>query len=107
MYELKPLNINQKSFYGKATVDETEDGVTLYSYATPIVTIGGGKITAHWDGWSMTTGRHLNEFFLQMLWIPCNKKMWGRIQNGEIFTIKQINQMVKDGELERVSQLGY
>lgn len=109
MYELKPLNLNQKSFYGKALVDETEDGITLYSYNTPIVTVGAlyGEITVHWDGWSVTTGKHLKEFFLQLLWIPCNKKLWGRMQNGEITTVQQINQMIKDGELEQVSQLNF
>ena len=63
-YELHPKN--RKSFYGKAVVVENEDGETLYSYNTPIITIKteGGKTIATrlWDGYSATTGRHILEF---------------------------------------------
>lgn len=107
--ELKVLNLSQKSFYGKAMIKETEDEITLYSYGTPIVTVDAlyGEITVHWDGWSITTGKHLKEFFLQLLWIPCDKKLWDRIRSGEIATVREINQMIKNGELEQVSQLSF
>ena len=83
--ELKPMYLNQKSFYGKVMVEENENGMTLYSYNTPILNINKGVITALWDGWSMTTGKHINEFFRQVLWIPCNKKLYVTIrENGGV-----------------------
>lgn len=85
---------NRKSFYGKATVEVGEDKVTLYSYGTRIVEINGENVKAHWDGWSMTTGRHIKEFFLQFYGIPCNKKLFEKIQDGEIKTIEELRKAV-------------
>ena len=61
--ELTPTD-NRKSFYGKAVYTQNENGSrTLYSYETRIMTIhADGTITAHWNGWSKTTGRHINAF---------------------------------------------
>lgn len=81
---------SRKSFYGKATVEVMEDKVTLYSYNTGIVEIDGERVKALWEGWSMTTGRHIKEFFLQFYGIPCNKKLFEKIQDGEIKTIEEL-----------------
>lgn len=81
---------SRKSFYGKATVEMTEDGITLYSYDTAIVEVNGDNVKAYWNGWSMTTGRHIKEFFLQFYGTPCNKKLFGKIQDGEIKTIEEL-----------------
>lgn len=65
IYELKPLpEQNQKSFYNKAYVKIDEDNTKyLYSYNTLILSISnGGTIKRYWDGWSMTTGRHIKAF---------------------------------------------
>lgn len=62
-YELIP-NDGRKSFYGKAVVEVADDGSeTLYSYNTAIIkrTAAGGLVKL-WDGWSATTGRHINAF---------------------------------------------
>lgn len=61
-FELKPTT-RQKSFYGKAFVD-VENGVkTLYSYETPIIRVlKDGTFERLWDGWSATTGKHINAF---------------------------------------------
>lgn len=85
---------SRKSFYGKATVEMTEDKITLYSYGTEIVEIDGEKVKALWNGWSMTTGRHIKEFFLQFYGIPCNKKLFEKIQDGEIETIEDLRKVV-------------
>lgn len=62
-YELIP-NDGRKSFYGKAVVEVADDGSeTLYSYGTPIVKkTANGELVKLWDGWSATTGRHINAF---------------------------------------------
>ena len=62
-YELIP-NDGRKSFYGKAVVEVADDGSeTLYSYNTAIIKrTAAGKLVKLWDGWSATTGRHINAF---------------------------------------------
>lgn len=63
MYELIP-NDGRKSFYGKAVVMIGDDGTeTLYSYNTAIIKrTAAGELVKLWDGWSATTGRHINAF---------------------------------------------
>lgn len=63
MYELIP-NDSRKSFYGKAKVMIDQDGSeTLYSYDTPIIKrTATGELVKLWNGWSQTTGRHINAF---------------------------------------------
>lgn len=62
-YELTPTD-GRKSFYGKAVVEIAADGTeTLYSYNTPIIKrLVSGELVKLWDGWSATTGRHINAF---------------------------------------------
>ena len=62
-YELIPNN-GRKSFYGKAVVEVADDGSeTLYSYNTAIIKrTAAGELVKLWDGWSATTGRHINAF---------------------------------------------
>lgn len=62
-YELKPTD-GRKSFYGKAVVIVEDDGSeTLYSYNTAIIKrTAAGELVKLWDGWSATTGRHINAF---------------------------------------------
>ena len=62
-YELIP-NDGKKSFYGKAVVEVADDGSeTLYSYNTAIIKrTAAGELVKLWDGWSATTGRHINAF---------------------------------------------
>lgn len=62
IYELIPTN-GRKSFYGKAIIEETETGKTLYSYGTKIARITTAGITERlWDGWTATTGNHIKSF---------------------------------------------
>lgn len=63
IYELTPTD-GRKSFYGKALVQVEENGTeTLYSYETAIIKrFPGGGLEKLWDGWSVTTGRHIKAF---------------------------------------------
>lgn len=63
IYELKPTD-GRKSFYGKAVVIVEDNGTeTLYSYDTPIIKrLVSGELVKLWDGWTATTGRHIQAF---------------------------------------------
>ena len=60
---LKPKG-SQKSFGGKAIVKEYESGDRiLFSYLTPVLKqTKEGKLIRLWDGYSATTGRHVESF---------------------------------------------
>lgn len=89
-YELTPVD-GRKSFYGKTYVIEDEGKSTLYSYNTPIVSVKDNKIKALWNGWSMTTGRHINAFFESLgLSQGVGKKYWTQIQDGKINTMEEL-----------------
>lgn len=62
-YELTPTD-GRKSFYGKAVVVVEDNGTeTLYSYNTPIIKrLVSGELVKLWDGWTATTGRHIQAF---------------------------------------------
>lgn len=62
-YYLKPTG-TQKSFGGKAIVKEYENGdKVLLSYLTPVLKqTKEGKLIRLWDGYSATTGRHVEAF---------------------------------------------
>lgn len=62
-YELIPTD-GRKSFYGKAVVIVEDNGTeTLYSYNTPIIKrLVSGELVKLWDGWTATTGRHIQAF---------------------------------------------
>ena len=62
-YYLKPKG-TQKSFGGKAIVKEYENGDrVLFSYLTPVLKqTKEGKLIRLWDGYSATTGRHVESF---------------------------------------------
>lgn len=89
-YELNVQHGTQKSFYGKAQIREENGTKTLISYGTEILKVKGNKITPIWEGYSLTTQRHINEFMLQEFGKVCNKKSWEQIQKGEIVTAEQL-----------------
>ena len=62
-YELPCLD-SRKSFYGKATVIQKDDGTrVLRSYHTEVCAVtSDGKVIKLWDGYSATTMRHVNSF---------------------------------------------
>lgn len=62
--DLSPLDGQQKSFYKKAQIVEDPNGnKTLYSYGTRIMEkTADGELKKYWNGWSMTTGKHIKAF---------------------------------------------
>jgi hypothetical protein len=62
-YYLEPKG-SQKSFGGKAIVEEYENGdQVLLSYLTPVLKrTKDGKLIKLWEGYSATTGRHVKAF---------------------------------------------
>lgn len=63
IYELAPAN-GRKSFGGKAVVEVLDDGArVLRSYGTPVIRWGpNGTLHRLYDGWSATTGHHIQFF---------------------------------------------
>ncbi len=68
-YQLCPLpEQNQQSFGGKCFVEQLFDddkliSETLYSYATPIIRkYANGNLERLYDGWTLTTGKHIYAF---------------------------------------------
>ena len=62
LMELHPVHSRQKSFYGKAMVWTCNGTQVLYSYNTPVCWIRNGTFHRAWNGWSITTSRHCQEF---------------------------------------------
>lgn len=66
IYTLEPTHTNQKSFYGKARVQELSNGAKLlYSYETLVCGLRPNNEIAHIEYHSQTTARHINEFLQQ------------------------------------------
>lgn len=66
-YYLSPTgNDNAKSFYKKAIVTEKDNGeIVLQSYETNVCKIkSNGEFVRLWDGYSVTTMRHVNSFLV-------------------------------------------
>ena len=62
VFELIPTN-GRKSFYGKASVTEKDNGdIELRSYNTIVARIRNGNFERLWDGYSATTMNHINSF---------------------------------------------
>ena len=77
-YELSPMgNDRAKSYYGKARVIETDKGEKiLLSYDTEVCKITeDGEFVRLWDGYSVTTMRHVNSF-LNLVGVAGGGKKW-------------------------------
>ena len=78
IYELIPGQYDRrKSFYGKAKVIEKDNGETvLLSYDTEVCKINtNGEFIRLWNGYSVTTMRHINSF-LRLVGIAGGGKAW-------------------------------
>lgn len=77
-YELSPGKFDRvKSFYGKARIIEKGSGERiLQSYDTEVCKITpGGEFVRLWDGYSLTTMRHINAF-IELFNISGGGKSW-------------------------------
>lgn len=73
MTELTPVYDRRKSFYGKARIESTRRGVTLWSYDTPVMVWLDATDTfarASDQPESQTTSRHMVEFMRQFTGDP-------------------------------------
>lgn len=78
IYELTPGRYDRvKSYYGKARVIEKDNGETvLQSYNTEVCKIdSNGDFVRLWNGYSVTTMRHVNAF-LELFGIAGGGKAW-------------------------------
>ena len=84
IYELTPGGYDRvKSFYGKAKVIEKDGETLLQSYDTTVCKIDkSGEFVRMWEGYSVTTMRHINAF-IEMFGISGGgKKVVGRAPGG-------------------------
>lgn len=74
--ELHPID-NRKSFYGKALVIREGNRYALRSYSTIVCAWDDDKkeFTRYWDGYSVTTMRHVNSF-MRFLGFSLGGKAW-------------------------------
>lgn len=64
--ELKPRYGNEKSYYGKAEIEDLGNNrYILYSYGTPVAESNNGMPILY-GKWSQTTSRHQKEFLKQL-----------------------------------------
>ena len=65
-YNLKTIYSTQKSFYGKATITELENGhKILTSYNTNVCELDKNNNIVEIGYYSKTTAKHVNEFIMQ------------------------------------------
>lgn len=76
-----PCYDSRKSFYGKATVIETENGIYLKSYDTYVAMITlENKVIRLWSGYSATTMRHVNSFLYHYNITGGGKAWWDNLE---------------------------
>lgn len=79
--ELKPSR--QKSYWGRAYVEETDDSYTLLSYGRPVIRINKSQdwyVYKLWNSYSRTTMLHINDFLMQHNKRKMCKKLWCAIR---------------------------
>nr|DAZ18697.1 MAG TPA: hypothetical protein [Caudoviricetes sp.] len=74
-----------KSFYGKAKIKEQDNGEkVLQSYNTDVCKItSGGAFVRLWDGYSVTTMRHVNSFLSFVGMAGGGKSWWDNLEIGK------------------------
>lgn len=80
-YELPAIGDCRKSFYGKARIQERQDGnvKTLLSYNTAVASRENGRFIRLWGGYSGTTMRHINSFRAYCGLPALSKKEWEQL----------------------------
>ena len=80
-FDLPVMGDRAKSFYGKAMIIELDNGdVELESYNTIVCRVCNGKFEKLWDGYSMTTMRHINSFLEYMRIDGGGKAWWDKLE---------------------------
>lgn len=65
-----------EGFNGRAVVIPTGDGYTLRSYDTDVISYEAGTVRKLWDGYSVTTLKHINAFCAFVKHPGFNKREW-------------------------------
>ena len=79
-FELRPIN-GRKSFYGKTSVIEKDNGdIELRSYNTIVARIRNGKFERLWDDYSATTMNHINAFIDYYGIVGGGKSWWESLE---------------------------
>lgn len=94
-YALNPVFSKQKSFYGKANVFVSSWGseahyYTLRSYDTEVLTVligsaGMPYAKRIWNGYSVTTLRHVNELLMQQGFPQLTARAWRAMEVGKYY----------------------
>lgn len=85
-YELLPAD-SHKSFYGKCKVLDFMGEKILKSYKTEVLKVDrSGRLVRLWDGWSVTTQRHVNAFLIHI----GRPDLQGKANWHEIPTVKEL-----------------
>lgn len=83
-FELRPID-GRKSFYCKAVVIEKDNGdIDLKSYHTVVCGIRNGRFIKFWNGYSVTTMRHINAFLGAYGIEGGGKKWWESLDTSMI-----------------------
>ena len=57
---------------------------TVFSYGTPVLSMDCSgmtpKLVRHWNGYSVTTMRHINKFLESREWKKLTKKEWEKME---------------------------
>lgn len=69
----------QKSYYKKAYVLKDGNNLYLQSYNTIVCGLVEGKFVRYWDGYSLTTMNHVNDFRMQHGLNRLCKKEWNKL----------------------------
>ena len=81
--ELKPRFENCKSYYKKAHVTDTDQGIELRSYNTPVCWVLYGKASVDSSKLTATTLRHIKEFLKQKGFKALSKSQIIKDYSGE------------------------
>ena len=104
IYELRPLNTSQNSFYGKARVNVMHEGNDVYhiltSYGTDVVSVyirpdGVPFVVKLWGGYSATTLRHVNELFMQQGFPKLSARAWRAMEVGKFYSADDVPDLEK------------
>lgn len=79
----------RKSYHCKARVLplDTGDGCLLVSYNTVVAVYQRGKFFRTWDGWSVTSARHIKSFCIWLGVPTMNKAKWDALPVENMHTL--------------------
>lgn len=90
-YSVPDQFCDRKSFYGKAKIVVTADGMYLRSYETLVCYLSNdGKFQKLWNDYSATTMRHINAFMKYIGKCSGGKAWWDALEYRKEYDIKYL-----------------